>query len=199
LPFTVKILQYAFWIVRNYREAYGMFAVNGILFNHESERRGETFVTRKITIAASRISRGLQDKLFLGNLNALRDWGYAKDYIECMWLMLQQDVPEDFVIATGEQYSVRDFCNLAFKYAGVDLLWEGAGIEEKGIDKNSGRVLIEVDPRYFRPTDVETLLGDPSKAKKILGWNPRKTSFENLIKIMMEHDLELADREAKNK
>jgi GDPmannose 4,6-dehydratase len=189
--------QYAYWIVKNYREAYGMFAVNGILFNHESERRGETFVTRKITLAASRISKGLQNKLYLGNLDALRDWGYAKDYVECMWLMLQNDTPEDFVIATGEQYSVRDFCNLAFKYAGIDLIWEGTGIEEKGIYKETGKVLVEVDPRYFRPTDVVTLLGDPTKAKNILGWNPRKTSFEDLVKIMMKHDLELVDREAK--
>lgn len=189
--------QYAYWIVKNYREAYGMFAVNGILFNHESERRGETFVTRKITLAASRIAKGLQDKLYLGNLNALRDWGYAKDYVECMWLMLQHETPEDFVIATGEQYSVRDFCNLAFKLAGIDLIWEGSGIDEKGIDKKSGIVLIEVDKKYFRPTDVETLLGDPTKAKSMLRWNPRKTSFEELVRIMMEHDLELAEREAK--
>lgn len=191
--------QYAFWIVKNYREAYGMFAVNGILFNHESERRGETFVTRKITLAASRIAKGLQDKLYLGNLNALRDWGYAKDYVECMWLMLQHDTPEDFVIATGEQYSVRDFCNLAFKYAGINLIWRGTGIDEKGIDKKTGKVLIEVDSKHFRPTDVETLLGDPTKSKKLLGWNPRKTSFEDLVKIMMKHDVELADREAKFK
>lgn len=187
--------QYAYWIVKNYREAYGMFAVNGILFNHESERRGETFVTRKITLAASRISKGLQDKLFLGNLNALRDWGYAKDYVECMWLMLQHDVPDDFVIATGEQYSVREFCNLAFKFASIELIWEGTEINEKGIDKNTGKVLIEVDPKYFRPTDVETLLGDPTKSKTILGWNPRKTSFEDLVRIMMEHDLNLTERE----
>ncbi len=190
--------QYAYWIVKNYREAYGMFAVNGILFNHESERRGETFVTRKITLAASRIAKGLQDKLFIGNLNALRDWGYAKDYVECMWLMLQHDVPEDFVIATGEQYSVRDFCNLAFKFAGIELIWEGTEVNEKGIDKHTGKVLIEVDPKYFRPTDVETLLGDPTKAKTLLGWDPRKTSFEDLVGIMMEHDLKLAEREAKN-
>lgn len=191
--------QYAYWIVKNYREAYGMFAVNGILFNHESERRGETFVTRKITLAASRISKGLQDKLYLGNLNALRDWGYAKDYVECMWLMLQHDTPEDFVIATGEQNSVRDFCNLAFKFAGIDLIWEGSDINEKGIDKKTGNIIIEVDKRYYRPTDVATLLGDPTKAKTLLGWNPRKTSFEELVKLMMEHDLELAEREAKLK
>ncbi|MHC1719600.1 MAG: GDP-mannose 4,6-dehydratase [Clostridiaceae bacterium] len=189
--------QYAYWIVKNYREAYGVFAVNGILFNHESERRGETFVTRKITLAASRIAKGLQEKLYLGNLNALRDWGYAKDYVECMWLMLQHDKPEDFVIATGEQYSVRDFCNLAFKIAGIELVWEGTEVNEKGIDKNSGKVLIEVDPKCFRPTDVETLLGDPTKAKTVLGWNPRKTSFENLVRIMMEYDLNLAEREAR--
>jgi len=182
--------QYAYWIVKNYREAYGMFAVNGILFNHESERRGETFVTRKITLAASRIAKGLQAKLYLGNINALRDWGYAKDYVECMWLMLQHDTPEDFVIATGEQYSVRDFCNLAFKHAGIELIWEGEGLDEKGIDKATSRVLIEVNPRFCRPTDVETLLGDPTKAREVLGWNPRKTSFEDLVRIMMEHDLE---------
>lgn len=189
--------QYAFWIVKNYREAYNMFAVNGILFNHESERRGESFVTRKITLAASKIAKGLQDKMFLGNLNALRDWGYAKDYVECMWLMLQHDTPEDFVIATGEQHSVRDFCNLAFKHAGIELKFIGEGIEEKGIDKATGNVLIEVDPRFFRPTDVETLLGDPTKAKTILGWNPRKTSFEDLVRIMMEHDLKLVECEMK--
>ncbi|MEL7648008.1 MAG: GDP-mannose 4,6-dehydratase [Sedimentibacter sp.] len=191
--------QYAYWIVKNYREAYGMFAVNGILFNHESERRGETFVTRKITLAASRISKGLQEKLYLGNLNALRDWGYAKDYVECMWMMLQHETPEDFVIATGEQYSVKEFCELAFKHAGIDIVWEGNGIEEKGIDKDSGKVLIEVDPKYFRPTDVETLLGDPTKAKTLLGWNPRKTSFEELVNIMMDNDMKLADREVKTK
>jgi GDPmannose 4,6-dehydratase len=187
--------QYAYWIVKNYREAYGMFAVNGILFNHESERRGETFVTRKITLAASRIAKGLQKKLYLGNLNALRDWGYAMDYVECMWLMLQHNAPEDFVIATGEQYSVRQFCDLAFKYVGIDVVWDGSGVEEKGIDKKTGKVLIEVHPKFFRPTDVETLLGDPTKAKTVLGWNPRKTSFEDLVKIMMKHDLELAERE----
>jgi GDPmannose 4,6-dehydratase len=188
---------YAYWIVKNYREAYGMFAVNGILFNHESERRGETFVTRKITLAASRIAKGLQDKLYMGNLNALRDWGYAKDYVECMWLMLQHDRPEDFVIATGQQHSVRDFCNLAFKYAGIDLIWEGSGLDEKGIDKKTGKVLIEVDKRYFSPTDVNNLLGDSTKAKTLLGWNPGKTSFEDLVRIMMEHDLKLAEFEAK--
>lgn len=189
-PYAVA-KQYAFWIVKNYREAYKMFAVNGILFNHESERRGETFVTRKITLAAAKISVGQQDKLYLGNLNALRDWGYAPDYIECMWMMLQQDKPDDFVIATGEQYSVRDFCNVAFQCVGIELKWVGKGIEEKGIDKNTGKVIIEVAKEYFRPTDVVTLLGNPTKAKKVLGWNPRKTSFEQLVKIMVEHDVKM--------
>lgn len=184
--------QYAFWIVKNYREAYGMFAVNGILFNHESERRGETFVTRKITLAAANIAAGKQDKLYLGNLDALRDWGYAKDYVECMWLILQHDTPEDFVIATGEQYSVREFCTLSFHYAGIELEWQGEGVEENGIDKKTGKVVVEVSPEYFRPTDVVTLLGDPTKAKEKLGWNPRKTSFEELVKIMVEHDMCLA-------
>ncbi len=183
--------QYAYWIVKNYREAYGMFAANGILFNHESERRGETFVTRKITIAAAKIAAGLQDKLYLGNLDALRDWGYAKDYVECMWLILQQEKPDDFVIATGEQYSVREFCLRAFKYAGIDLRFEGKGIDEKGIDTKTGKVLVEVAPEFFRPTDVVTLLGDPSKAKKELGWNPRKTSFDELVKIMVENDINM--------
>lgn len=189
---------YSYWIVRNYREAYGMFASNGILFNHESERRGETFVTRKITIAAARIAEGLQERLYLGNLNALRDWGYAKDYVECMWLMLQQDYPDDYVIATGEQHSVREFCELAFKYAGIQLRFEGSGIEEKGVDKATGRTLIEVNPSFFRPTEVETLLGDPSKAKKELGWNPTKTSFAQLVQRMVENDLMLARREKQN-
>ena len=186
--------QYAYWIVRNYREAYGMFASNGILFNHESERRGETFVTRKITIAAAKIAAGLQDKLYLGNLDALRDWGYAKDYVECMWLILQQEKPDDFVIATGEQYSVRDFCLRAFKYAGIELRFEGKGVDEKGIDAKTGKVLVEVSPEFFRPTDVVTLLGDPSKAKKELGWNPRKTSFDELVRIMVEHDVEMVNQ-----
>jgi GDPmannose 4,6-dehydratase len=186
--------QYAYWIVRNYREAYGMFASNGILFNHESERRGETFVTRKITIAAAKIAAGLQDKLCLGNLDALRDWGYAKDYVECMWLILQQEKPDDFVIATGEQYSVRDFCLRAFKYAGIELRFEGKGVNEKGIDVKTGKVLVEVSPEFFRPTDVVTLLGDPSKAKKELGWNPRKTSFDELVRIMVEHDVKTVNR-----
>ena len=172
--------QYGFWITKNYRESYGMFAVNGILFNHESERRGETFVTRKITLAAARIAQGLQDKLYLGNLDSLRDWGYAKDYVECMWLILQHDVPEDFVIATGEYHTVREFTTLAFKETGVNLCWEGKGVNEKGIDGATGRVLVEVDPKYFRPAEVEQLLGDPTKARTLLGWNPRKTSLKNL-------------------
>lgn len=187
--------QYAYWIIKNYREAYGIFAVNGILFNHESERRGETFVTRKITLSAARIAAGVQDKLYLGNLNALRDWGYAKDYVECMWLMLQHDVPEDFVIATGEQYSIRDFCERAFSHAGFEIVWQGEGLEEKGIDRRSRRVLIEVDPHFFRPTDVETLLGDPAKARSVLGWNPRKTSFDELVRLMMASDLKLVQAE----
>ena len=181
--------QYAFWIVKNYREAYGMFAVNGILFNHESERRGETFVTRKITIAAARIAQGMQDKLYLGNLNSLRDWGYAKDYVECMWLMLQNDKPEDFVVATGECHSVREFCTLAFNEVGIDLRWEGEGIDERGIDTATGRVLVEVDPKYFRPAEVDRLLGDPAKARTVLGWNPQKTPFEELVRIMTRHDM----------
>lgn len=182
---------YAFWITKNYRESYSMYAVNGILFNHESERRGETFVTRKITLAAARIANGIQEKLYLGNLNSLRDWGYAKDYVECMWLMLQQDVPEDYVIATGEQHSVRKFCELAFKEIGVELVWKGESENEKGICSQTGKTLIEVDPTYYRPSEVETLLGDPTKARTQLGWNPRKTSFEELVKIMMHHDLAL--------
>ncbi len=181
--------QYAFWIVRNYREAYGIFASNGILFNHESERRGETFVTRKITLAAANIAAGKQDKLYLGNLDSMRDWGYAKDYVECMWLILQHDKPDDFVIATGEQHSVREFCTLSFKIAGIELEWQGEGVDEKGIDKKTGKVLVEVSPEYFRPTDVVTLLGDPSKAKSTLGWNPTKTSFEELVRLMTENDM----------
>ena len=180
--------QYGFWITKNYRESYGMFAVNGILFNHESERRGENFVTRKITLAASRIAQGFQDKLYLGYLDSLRDWGYAKDYVECMWLILQHEPPEDFVIATGEYHTVREFCTLAFKEVGIELRWEGKGVEEKGIDVNTGRELVAVDPKYFRPADVEQLLGDPTKAKTMLGWNPRKTSFPELVKIMVQHD-----------
>ena len=187
-PYGVAKL-YGFWITKNYRESYGMFAVNGILFNHESERRGETFVTRKITLAAARIAAGEQDKLYLGNLDALRDWGYARDYVECMWLMLQHDTPEDFVIATGEQHSVREFTERAFREVGINLRWEGEGINERGIDTATGRVLVEVDAKYFRPAEVETLLGDPAKAKKLLGWNPSKTSFEELVRIMVRHDV----------
>jgi GDPmannose 4,6-dehydratase len=185
---------YAFWITKNYRESYKIFAVNGILFNHESERRGETFVTRKITLAAARIKHGLQEKLYLGNLNSLRDWGYAKDYVECMWLMLQQEVPEDYVIATGEQHSVREFCELAFNEVGISIVWDGNNENEKGICKETGRILIEVDPNYYRPAEVETLLGDPSKAKNQLGWNPTRTSFEELVKIMVQHDLDYVKR-----
>ena len=187
-PYAVAKL-YAYWIMVNYREAYGMYCSNGILFNHESERRGENFVTRKITFAVARITQGLQDKLYLGNLNARRDWGYARDYVECMWLILQQDKPDDFVVATGEYHTVREFCTMAFHHAGIELQWQGDGIDEKGIDKATGKVLVEVDPRFFRPTEVEQLLGDPTKAKTQLGWNPRKTSFEQLVKIMIEHDL----------
>lgn len=193
-PYAVA-KQYGFWIVKNYRESYGMFAVNGILFNHESERRGETFVTRKITLAASRIAKGFQKKLYLGNLNALRDWGYAKDYVECMWLMLQHDTPEDFVIATGEQYSVRQFCDLAFKEVGLELEFKGEGINEKGYCKKTGKVLVEVDPKYFRASEVETLLGNPEKAKTVLKWNPRQTSFEELVKIMVRYDLDFVVRD----
>ncbi len=197
-PYAVA-KQYGFWITRNYRDAYGMFAANGILFNHESERRGETFVTRKITLAASRIAHGYQKKLYLGNLNALRDWGYAKDYVECMWLILQHDKPDDFVIATGEQYSVRTFCELAFKEAGIELEFKGEGVNEKGYNKKTGEVLVEVDPAYFRPSEVETLLGDPTKAKNELGWNPRKTSFEQLVKLMMKHDMEFVKKDHDSK
>lgn len=187
-PYAVA-KQYGFWIVKNYRESYNMFCCNGILFNHESERRGETFVTRKITLAAARIVLGLQDKLYLGNLDAKRDWGYAKDYVECMWMMLQHDQPEDFVIATGEMHTVREFCELAFKEVGINLKWEGIGVEEKGIDLETGRVIVEVDPKYFRPCEVEQLLGDPSKAKKLLGWNPVKTPFLELVRKMVAYDL----------
>lgn len=197
-PYGVAKL-YAYWITKNYRESYGMFAVNGILFNHESERRGETFVTRKITLAAARIAQGKQDKLYLGNLDALRDWGYAKDYVECMWLMLQHDTPEDFVIATGEMHSVREFATLAFKYAGIEIEWQGKGTNEKGIDKATGRVLIEVDPKYFRPAEVDQLLGDPTKAKELLGWNPTKTPFEELVRIMVEADMKKVEKEDKAK
>lgn len=186
--------QYGFWITKNYRESYGMFAVNGILFNHESERRGETFVTRKISLAAARIAQGEQDKLYLGNLDARRDWGYAKDYVECMWMILQHDIPEDFVIATGEMHTVREFATLAFKEAGIELRWEGEGVNEKGIDVVTGKTLVEVDPKYFRPSEVEQLLGDPTKAKTLLGWNPCKTSFEELVSIMVRHDMEKVKR-----
>ena len=189
-PYGVAKL-YAFWITKNYRESYGMYAVNGILFNHESERRGENFVTRKITLAAARIVNGLQDKLYLGNLNALRDWGYARDYVECMWLIMQQDEPDDYVIATGEYHSVREFTSLAFARAGIQLRWEGEGIDEKGIDIASGKILVEVDPRFFRPSEVEQLLGNPTKAKEKLGWNPRKTSFEELVNLMVDADMKL--------
>ncbi len=189
-PYAVAKL-YGFWITKNYRESYGMYAVNGILFNHESERRGETFVTRKITLAAARIVNGFQDKLYLGNLNALRDWGYARDYVECMWLIMQQETPEDYVIATGEYHTVREFTTLAFERAGITLRWEGEDIDEKGIDVATGKVLVEVDPKFFRPAEVEQLLGDPTKAKEKLGWNPRKTSFQELINIMVDSDMQL--------
>ena len=188
-PYAVA-KQYGFWIVKEYREAYGMFACSGILFNHESERRGETFVTRKITLAAARIAQGKQDKLLLGNLDSLRDWGYAKDYVECMWLILQNKTPEDFVIATGVQHSVREFAQLAFKEAGIEVEFKGAGVDEKGYDKATGKVVIEVSPDFYRPTDVVNLWGDPTKAKTELGWNPQKTSFEELVSIMVKHDME---------
>ena len=198
-PYGVAKL-YGFWIMKNYRESYGMYCCNGILFNHESERRGENFVTRKITLAAARIAQGFQEKLYLGNLNALRDWGYAKDYVECMWLILQQDTPDDYVIATGQYHTVREFCTLAFKEVGIELRWEGEGVNEKGICVKTlnpqlsalnleGKALVEVDPKYFRPAEVDQLLGDPSKAKKVLGWNPQKTSFEELVRIMVQHDM----------
>ncbi|CEG33849.1 GDP-mannose 4,6-dehydratase [Peribacillus simplex] len=186
---------YGFWITKNYRESYNMFAVNGILFNHESERRGETFVTRKITLAAARIAQGKQKKLMLGNLDSLRDWGYAKDYVECMWLILQHDTPEDFVIATGEMHSVREFVEVSFKHVGVEIEWTGTGVGEKGVNKATGEVIVEVDPKFFRPTEVEQLLGDPTKAKTVLGWNPTKTSFEELVKVMVTHDLEKVSKE----
>lgn len=194
-PYAVA-KQYGFWITKEYREAYGMFAVNGILFNHESERRGENFVTRKITLAAGRIAEGLQDHLELGNMDSLRDWGYAKDYVECMWMMLQQETPEDFVIATGEQHTVRDFTERAFRANGMELGWEGQGLEEKGYDQKTGRMLVCVNPAWFRPTDVNNLLGDPTKARTVLGWNPQKTSYEELVRIMAEHDRLLAKKEA---
>ncbi|MEW4280522.1 GDP-mannose 4,6-dehydratase [Priestia megaterium] len=190
---------YGFWITKNYRESYKMFAVNGILFNHESERRGETFVTRKITLAASRIAQGKQQKLTLGNLDSLRDWGYAKDYVECMWLILQHDKPEDFVIATGEMHSVREFVQLAFKHTGIEIEWSGEGLEEKGTNKATGEVIVEIDPKFFRPAEVDQLLGDPTKAKTLLNWNPTKTSFEELVRIMVEADMKKVESEEKIK
>ena len=193
-PYAVA-KQYGFWITKEYREAYGMFAVNGILFNHESERRGENFVTRKITLAVGRIAEGLQDHLELGNMDSLRDWGYAKDYVECMWMILQHDTPEDFVIATGEQHTVRDFTEKAFAVNGITIRWEGSGIDEKGYDAETGKMLVCVNHQWFRPTDVDNLWGDPTKAKTVLGWNPQKTSYEELIRIMAEHDRRLAKRE----
>lgn len=194
-PYAVA-KQYGFWITKEYREAYGMFAVNGILFNHESERRGENFVTRKITLAAGRIAEGLQDHLELGNMDSLRDWGYAKDYVECMWMILQHDIPEDFVIATGEQHTVRDFTEKAFAANGITIRWEGEGINEKGYDAETGKMLVCVNPQWFRPTDVDNLWGDPTKAKTVLGWNPQKTSYEELVEIMAKHDRALAKKEA---
>ena len=193
-PYAVA-KQYGFWIVKEYREAYNMFCCNGILFNHESERRGETFVTRKISLAAARIAQGKQDVLYLGNLSSLRDWGYAKDYVECMWLILQNDKPEDFVIATGEQHSVREFCEHAFREAGIELEFKGEGMDEVGIDKATGKTVIKVSPEFYRPTDVVNLWGDPAKAKTELGWNPTKTTFEELVKIMVAHDMELVKNE----
>ena len=189
-PYAVAKL-YGYWIIKEYREAYDMFCCSGILFNHESERRGETFVTRKITLAAARIAQGMQDCLYLGNLDSLRDWGYAKDYVECMWLILQHETPEDFVIATGVQHTVREFATLAFHHAGIELRWEGQGVEEKGIDAKTGKVVVAVSPDFYRPTDVVNLLGDPSKAKRELGWNPQKTSFEQLVELMVKHDMHL--------
>ena len=193
-PYAVA-KQYGFWIVKEYREAYNMFCCNGILFNHESERRGETFVTRKISLAAARIAQDKQDVLYLGNLSSLRDWGYAKDYVECMWLILQNDKPEDFVIATGEQHSVREFCEHAFREAGIELEFKGEGMDEVGIDKATGKTVIKVSPEFYRPTDVVNLWGDPAKAKTELGWNPTKTTFEELVKIMVAHDMELVKNE----
>ena len=193
-PYAVA-KQYGFWITKEYREAYNMFCCSGILFNHESERRGEIFVTRKITLAAARIAQGKQKKLYLGNLSSLRDWGYAKDYVECMWLILQNDRPEDFVIATGVQHSVREFCKLAFHYVGIELEFRGVGIDEKGYDKKTGNILVEVSETFYRPTDVVNLLGNPEKAKKELGWNPQKTSFEELVKLMVKHDMKQVARE----
>ena len=196
-PYAVA-KQYGFWMMKEYREAYGMFCCNGILFNHESERRGEQFVTRKITRAAGRIACGLQEKLELGNLSSLRDWGYAKDYVECMWLMLQQDEPGDYVVATGVQHSVREFCEWSFKHVGIELRWEGEGVDEKGYDAKTGVLRVEVNPAFYRPTDVVNLWGDPTKARTVLGWDPLSTSCEELCRIMAEHDLALAKREAAN-
>ena len=193
-PYGVAKL-YAYWITKNYRESYGIFAVNGILFNHESERRGETFVTRKISLAVARISKGVQNKLYLGNLNAKRDWGYAKDYAKSMWLMLQQDEPEDFVIATGEQHSVREFVELAFKVVSINIKWVGEGINEKGVNELNGEVIVEVDEKYYRPSEVESLQGNPSKAKKILGWNPKETKFSELVELMVKSDLKIISKE----
>ena len=193
-PYAVA-KQYGFWMMREYRDAYGQFAANGILFNHESERRGETFVTRKITLAAARISQGLQECLYLGNLDSKRDWGYAKDYVECMWLILQQEEPDDYVIATGVQHTVREFATLAFKHVGIDVEWQGKGVNEKGLDKATGKVVVAVSPDFYRPTDVVDLWGDPTKAKTKLGWNPQKTSYEDLVRIMVEHDLKIAKTE----
>lgn len=193
-PYAVAKL-YAFWIMKNYRESYGMYTANGILFNHESERRGENFVTRKISLAAARIAAGLQDKLYLGNLDARRDWGYAPDYVECMWLILQQPEPDDFVIATGEYHTVREFATLAFARAGIELEWEGTGKDEKGIDKANGRVLVEVDERFYRPAEVDQLLGNPEKARTRLGWNPHRTSFTELVGIMVDADMKLVENE----
>ena len=197
-PYGVAKL-YAYWITKNYREAYGIFAVNGILFNHESERRGETFVSRKITLAAARIKKGIQRKLYLGNLDSKRDWGYAKDYVKSMWLMLQNNKPEDFVIASGEQHSVREFVELAFNVASIKIKWIGEGAQEKGIDEKTGNTLIEIDPKYYRPTEVDSLLGDPTKAIKQLGWNPKETSFEKLVEIMVKHDIKLVENEIRIK
>jgi len=195
-PYGVAKL-YAYWISKNYRESYGMFVCNGILFNHESERRGANFVTRKITLGASRIKAGIQEKLYLGNLNALRDWGYANDYVACMWRMMQEPQPDDYVIATGKQYSVRDFCNLAFAEAGIELTWEGEGLSEVGRDKSTGNVLIAVAPNYYRPAEVDTLLGDSSKAQRVLGWKPNQTPIEALVRIMMAHDMDYVRRISK--
>ncbi len=197
-PYGVAKL-YAYWITKNYREAYGIFAVNGILFNHESERRGETFVSRKITLATARINKGIQKKLYLGNLDSKRDWGYAKDYVKSMWLMLQNNKPEDFVIASGEQHSVREFVELAFNFISIKIKWIGEGVQEKGIDKKTGNTLVEIDPKYYRPTEVDSLLGDPSKAIKQLGWNPKETSFEKLVEIMVKHDIKLVENEIRIK